>query len=97
MNEITKLPDGSAFTVAELSLPLNHWLYSQENNIPPMPYKMGVVDPRRSEMVQNIRKATKYALRVSTMNGQTDYDPDAVVQNMVIAMVGYFTLDGNEL
>jgi hypothetical protein len=39
--------------------------------------------------------AGKYAVRSATMNGaEMDFDPDALCQNLVVGMLGYFTEDG---
>ena len=49
----------------------------------------------REEMADRIRAAAKYAARCATMNGKDmDFDPDALVQNFVIGMLGYWTADG---
>lgn len=91
----TKLPDGSGFAVASFPLPKEHWLYAEGANEPPAPYRRGTVDPYREMMRQEIIAVAKYAIRASTMNGkETDFDPDAMVQNFVVGMIGYFTPDG---
>lgn len=42
-----------------------------------------------------IRAAGKYAIRCATMNGsESDYDPDALLQNLVVGMLGYWTANG---
>ena len=42
-----------------------------------------------------IRLAGKYAVRCATMNGkEMDFDPDALLQNLVVGFLGYFTEDG---
>ena len=44
---------------------------------------------------QKIREAGKYAVRCATMNGkEMDFDPDALLQNLVVGFLGYFTEDG---
>lgn len=49
----------------------------------------------RQQMAEAIRAAGRYAVKAATMNGtETDFDPDALVQNLVIGMLGYFTDDG---
>ena len=60
-----------------------------------MPFRMGTADPRRQDFNELVRAAAKYAIRSATMNGQeNDFDPDAMVQNFVVAMLGYHTPDG---
>ncbi len=106
---VTVLPDGSAFAVAEFPLPKDHWIYgdrAMERKVdygdgthgwhepPPMPMRMGTDNSQREAMADMVRQAARYALRASTMKGQEDFDPDAVVQNMVVGFLGYFTPDG---
>jgi hypothetical protein len=78
------------------------------SNVPPMPFRMGSTDYvtvqiarhtsltlSRQEMVDRIRAAGKYAARCATMNGKhEDFDPDALLQNLVIGFLGYWTADG---
>ena len=98
MDDLTILPDGSAFSVASFPLPEDHWLYQADaegfNGAPPMSFRM-MDGQHREEMAEKIRLATKHALRASTRCGkEPDLDPDALVQNMVVAMLGYHTPDG---
>ena len=49
----------------------------------------------KQELSQAIREAGKYAVRCATMNGaEEDFDPDALLQNLVVGFLGYFTEDG---
>lgn len=92
--EITILPDGSGFMTVSFPLPKDHWLYEPGYNVPPMPLRMGN-GPARDEMKKAIWEAGKYAVRASTINGkEEDFDPDAMVQNFVVGLIGYFTMDG---
>jgi hypothetical protein len=60
-----------------------------------MPFRIGTDDPRRLEWCNKIREAAQYAVRASTRCGkEDDFDPDAMVQNMTIGMLGYSTPDG---
>ncbi len=89
-----RLPDGSGAFVASFPLPNDHWLYAEGRSEPPMPMRVGL-GARRDELAQQIRGAARYAIRASTMNGkEKDFDPDAMVQNMIIGMLGYWTGDG---
>jgi hypothetical protein len=89
-----RLPDGSGAFVASLSLPKDHWLYAAGENDPPMPMRIGL-GPKRAELAWQIREAARYAIRASTMNGkEKDFDPDAMVQNMVVGLLGYWTSNG---
>ena len=92
---VTVLPDGSAFCTASLPLPEDHWIY-EETGEPPMPFRMGTVDlAARNELTTKIVAVGKYAIKGATMNGkEIDFDPDALLQNLVVGMLGYHTPDG---
>ena len=78
-----------------MPLPTGHWLTAQGYDVPPMPMRMGTSDPGRAIKADQIRAAAKYAIRASTNNGQEiDFDPDAMVQNFVVGLLGYWTPDG---
>lgn len=96
VGEIGLLPDGSGFATASFPLPKDHWLYREtEFDAPPMPMRMGTDDPRRKQFNEMVREAAKYAVRAATMRGkEQDFDPDALVQNMVVGLLGYHTQDG---
>ena len=88
------LPDGSAFFVASFPLPKDHWIYNPEHDEPPMRALVGI-SPERTERAEVIREAARWAIRAATMKGtEMDFDPDALVQNMVIALLGYWSEDG---
>lgn len=88
------LPDGSGAFTASLPLPKTHWLYADHDNDPPMPMRVGV-GPKRNELADQVKAAARYAIRASTMNGkETDFDPDAMVQNMIVGLLGCWTHDG---
>lgn len=95
IEEIQRLPDGSGFAVMSMPLPKDHWLTQPGFNYPPAPFLMGTSNPERDQWAQKIRIAAKYAIRASTMNGkEDDFDPDAMVENFVCGMLGYWTHDG---
>lgn len=97
IEEAAILPDGSGFAVASFPLPKDHWLTANPDdfNVPPMPFRRGTLDPSREKWAEKIRAAARYAVRCATMNGKDDdFDPDALVQNMVVGMLGYWTADG---
>lgn len=90
------LPDGSGFAVMSTPLPSDHWLTAKHEkyDAPPMPLRMGE-GPARDKMAHAVRAAARYAVRGATRNGQEDdFDPDALVQNMVVGLLGYWTDDG---
>lgn len=93
------LPDGSSFFIGSLPLPKDHWIYEADadgfNKPPPMPFRMGADDPRRQVFSDGVRAAARYAIQASTMRGkEADFDPDAMVMNFVVGMLGYHTADG---
>lgn len=94
VNEIGALPDGSGFATASFPLPKDHWLTQPGHNIPPMPWRLGI-GPVRDQLAEKIQAVARYAIRASTMNGtEDDFDPDAMVQNFIVGMLGYWTSDG---
>lgn len=91
--------DGQMHGAATASFPLrkDHWLYADDGQYeaPPMPMRMGIDDPRRDRYIAMVKSAARYAVRAATMKGkEDDFDPDALVQNMVTGMLGYYTPDG---
>lgn len=89
------LPDGSGFMTASFPLPKDHWLTADGYNVPPMPFRCGTDNPRHRELCEAIRAAGRYAVRASTMNGrEIDFDPDAMLQNFIVGLLGYHTADG---
>lgn len=93
IEETGALPDGSGFATLSMELPKDHWLY-QSNDAPPMPWRIGE-GKERMLMAEGIRAAAKYAIRAATMSGKDEnFDPDAMVQNFIVGMLGYWTEDG---
>ena len=99
INDLCVLPDESGFATMSMPLPPNHWIYETNEygycGEPPMPMRMGTDNPERKKMADMLREAGKYAVRASTSCGKDmDFDPDALLQNLVIGMLGYWTTDG---
>lgn len=90
---VMHLPDGSGCCTASFPLPGSHWLYADYDNVPPMGLRC--VDPElRKELEKIIWAAGRHAVRGATMNGKdTDFDPDALCQNLVVGLLGYHTPD----
>jgi hypothetical protein len=93
------LPDGSGFATMSMPLPKTHWIYQKGPDgysmPPPMPFRMGGDHHLRLQMSDKIREAAKYAVRGATMHGQeNDFDPDALLQNLIVGLFGYHTADG---
>lgn len=91
-NEVTVLPDGSAFAVYSYPLPKGHWLYA------PREYEQCAEEPKELAAPilthaarEQVVSAIRYAVRAATDCGkETDFDPDALVQNAVYALCGPF-------
>lgn len=98
MRNAVELPDGSGAFTGSFPLPKDHWMFDstgEGSGQPPMPFRMGVVSPFRPVFEKAIRQAAEYAVRASTACGtDKDFDPDAMVNNMIIGLLGYFTEDG---
>ena len=90
---VTILPDGSAFAVVSYPLPKEHWLYAERQ------YEEGAEEPielGKPILTHALRDAVvaavRYAIRGATNCGkESDFDPDALVQNAVYALCGPFT------
>lgn len=56
----------------------------------------GVTTPwPRERLAEAIRAAGRYAVRAATMQGrEMDFDPDALIQNLVVGILGYWTANG---
>ena len=95
IEEVGALPDGSGFALMSMPLPKDHWLTKEGFNIPPMPLRMGTDNPNRKKWEEMLRVAGQYAVRCATMNGkEDDFDPDALIQNLITGFLGYYTPDG---
>lgn len=97
VTEIAKLPDDSGFMLASFPLPKDHWLTAAPKNgydTPPMPFRIGVGE-KRTKFAEALKLAGRYAIRAATWNGkEMDFDPDALLQNLAVGMLGYWTEDG---
>lgn len=92
-NQTTILPDGSGFTTVSMPLPKTHWIYKPCGE-PPAPWRVGEGE-QRIALAKDIWDAGKWAVKGATMSGKDeDFDPDALVQNLVVGLLGYWTEDG---
>jgi hypothetical protein len=74
----------------------NHWVMRQGQNIPPTPPAITVAFPEgdritlaRAVTHKELRTAARFAIRAATNNGTIlDFDPDALIQNLEIALFG---------
>lgn len=110
VSEMKILPDGSGFAMMSMPLPKDHWALADDGEYdpPPMLLKIGSAEGfqyqigrqaacslNKREFAELIRGAGKYAYRAATMKGkEPDLDPDALLQNLVVAFLGYWTDDG---
>lgn len=70
-------------------LPADHWLTQPGDNVLPAPVLKPTSDKKRAELVTAIREAGQYALRTVSENGRVStFDPDALLQNLVLALLG---------
>ena len=93
------LPDGSAFFTASFPLPKSHWIYQRGTDgfgaPPPMPMRLGRGHAEFREWVDRVTEAARWAIKASTRHGEdSDFDPDAMSQNFVVALFGYNTANG---
>ncbi|MBN3848682.1 hypothetical protein G3N58_17895 [Paraburkholderia sp. Ac-20342] len=93
----TILPDGSAFSVASLPLPADHWLYAPRSSEWDSARETGADTPHpilTHAQRDAVVAAVRYAIRGTTMCGkESDFDPDALVQNAVYALCGPYGFD----
>ena len=90
-NNPQPLPDGSAFFIASLPLPKDHWLYAPmsewdkgRDDFAETPHPILSRDQQEA-----VRNAARYAIRTATMCGTVqDFDPDAMVLQFVYALCG---------
>lgn len=89
------LPDGSSFFTASFPLPTDHWLYAplcaqwdhDRDCTADRPHPI-LTHHQRDAVIAGVR----YAIRAATMNGaEKDFDPDALVQNAVVALCGPYS------
>ena len=93
IEETGALPDGSGYAVASMPLPPNHWLYGSAQR-PPMSFRMGK-GPARDDFEWRLTEAGRYAVKAATMSGKDDdFDPDALIQNLIVGACGYHTATG---
>ena len=99
LDHVTLFSDGHGIATMSMPLPKTHWIYEANADgfyaPPPMPMRMGAEDSRRQEFEQKVRAAGKYAVRAATRGGkEMDFDPDALLRNLLVGLFGYHTLDG---
>lgn len=74
------------------------WLRIIQETLVRKPFQaplLKTVDYDKDQMAQMIRDVGRYAVKAATMNGtEMDFDPDALVQNLVVAFLGYWTETG---
>lgn len=87
---MNRLPDGSGFFVGSFPLSKDHWIYEQNDY-----NHKGKFDREQfsQEQMKALIDAAKIAIRGATMSGkEMDFDPDALIQNLIVAMFGSWEL-----
>lgn len=87
-----ELPDGSGVAFGSIPLPKDHWLYApqaegwdNERDCPEDTPHPTLDDTKRQAVIDAVR----WAVRGATMCGkENDFDPDAMVLNVVYALCG---------
>ncbi len=94
--EVMILPDGSAVSTASFPLPETHWLYAPRQYMPGFEEPVELPTPVLTHADRDrVIAAIRYAVRSATMCGkETDFDPDALVQNAVYALCGPYPRRG---
>lgn len=86
------LPDGSAVALASYPLSKDHWLFAPREYVPGADEPVELPSPcieRSAENYERAKLAIRYAIRGATMCGKDpDFDPDALVQNALYALLG---------
>lgn len=90
---VTVLPDGSAFAIVSYPLPKTHWIYAEREYADGEDEPLELGKPILTHEVRDaVISAVRYAVRGATMCGkESDFDPDALVQNAVYALCGPYT------
>lgn len=71
--------------------PLQRRLYPPEGRAPEVRRRVY----NREELSEAFKKAARFAVRGATRNGaEENFDPDALVTNLVVGLLGYYTEDG---
>lgn len=91
MSDYIELPDGSGVSTMSFPLKRDHWIYQQGQYDPPAGMRTFTDDPMREGMEEAIRAGAEWAIRGTTMSGKDmDFDPDAMVQNLIVGLLGYY-------
>lgn len=86
-DKVTRLPDGSAFSVGKFPLPKDHWLYVPDSQS--FEPNAMLTEGQRAHFEMRAREA----IRRATASGKDmDFDPDALVQNLSVLVCGEYPL-----
>lgn len=91
--ETPVLPDGSSFFIGARPLPGDHWLLAPRDGWDSVRdvYSDCPAPILNHAMRDAVVAAVRYAVRGATMCGKDpDWDPDALVQNAVVALCGLY-------
>lgn len=92
-SQSVELPDGSGVAFGKFPLPREHWLYDANEYPGPDPIPMLATQTLSIEHARDLREQIqvrlRHAIRGATLCGNDmDFDPDALVQNAVAALMG---------
>lgn len=99
IHEVHTLPDESGFATMTYPLPEDHWLYKTTTEgytpNPTYPLLAGKDSKARDFLTRLIEQGARYGVKASTSNGrENDFDPDALVLNIVNGLFGLHTPTG---
>ena len=88
IESIANFPEGHIAMVVSFPLPKNHWIF-QEHKEPPAPLDMVSIEERML-LESKFKDVIKYAVRATIGSKDMDFDPDAMIQNFMVGMFGYY-------
>jgi len=89
IESVANFPDGHTAMVVSFPLRKTHWIF-QDSGEPPKPLDMASTEERMF-LESKFKDVVKYAVKCSTMSGKyMDFDPDAMIQNFMVGMFGYY-------
>lgn len=81
------------------ALPGNHWLFDRDEDgeigPPPMGHKLGTENPAYHRWVGRVEEAGRWAFKATVKSSTDPVDPDALIANLVIGLLGFPTPTGD--
>ena len=90
--KLQELPDGSGFMLASFPLPQSHWIYHKKEHKEHVEGTLHqfVTEENYQNLKEKVQTAVRLAIQGATMSGKDmDFDPDALVQNAIIELLGH--------